>query len=336
VTARPVVDAHSHFTPHAVISRLQRSPETFPHVSVRDLGAEKFSFVFPDIPPTRPIQPRLWDVPAALEWLDRQGIDLHVTGVWADVFGYTLPADEAAAWCRLINEETLSQLDDAKRVLPLATVPIQSGRHAVQELEAAHAMGFRGLTIGTFAPGVDLDHPDLDGLWETCARRNMPIFLHPLYLSGEPRLASYDLPNAVGRVNDTAIAVSRLLYAGVPGRYAGLQLIVAHGGGGVPYALGRLVRNFELNPHAMADPREGFRHLYFDSVVYDPAPLRYLVDLAGPERVMLGSDYPFPILDPAPLEVVRKAGFSEETTDAILSGNACRVFNYTSSYSTRS
>ncbi len=336
MTARPVVDAHSHFTPHAVISRLQRSPETFPHVSVRDLGAEKFSFVFPDIPPTRPIQPRLWDVPAALEWLDRQGIDLHVTGVWADVFGYTLPADEATAWCRLINEETLSQLDDAKRVLPLATVPIQSGRHAVQELEAAHAMGFRGLTIGTFAPGVDLDHPDLDGLWETCARRNMPIFLHPLYLSGEPRLASYDLPNAIGRVNDTAIAVSRLLYAGVPGRHAGLQIIVAHGGGGVPYALGRLVRNFELNPHAMADPREGFRHLYFDSVVYDPAPLRYLVDLAGPERVMLGSDYPFPILDPAPLEVVRKAGFSEETTDAILSGNACRVFNYTSSYSTRS
>ena len=327
MTARPVVDAHSHFTPHAVISRLQQSPETFPHVSLRDLGAEKFSFVFPDIPPTRPMQPRLWDVPAALEWLDRQGIDLHVTGVWADVFGYTLPADEAAAWCRLINEETLSELNGAERVLPLATVPIQSGRHAVQELEAAHAMGFRGLTIGTFAPGVDLDHPDLDGLWETCARRNMPIFVHPLYLYGELRLASYDLPNAIGRVNDTAIAVSRLLYAGVPGRHAGLQIIVAHGGGGVPYALGRLVRNFELNPHAMADPREGFRHLYFDSVVYDPAPLRYLVELAGPDRVMLGSDYPFPILDPAPLEVVRKAGFSKETTDAILSSNACRVFN---------
>jgi len=276
------------------------------------------------------MQPKLWDVPAALEWLDRQGIDVHVTGVWADVFGYTLPAYEAAAWCRLINEETLAELDGVKRVLPLATVPIQSGRHAVQELEAAHAMGFRGLTIGTFAPGVDLDHPDLDGLWESSARLRMPIFLHPLYLYGEPRLASYDMPNAIGRVNDTAIAVSRLLYSGALTRHPGVQLIVAHGGGGVPYALGRLVRNYELNPDMMADPRDGFRHLYFDSVVYDAAPLRYLVELAGADRLLLGSDYPFPILDPAPLEVVRKAGFSEETTDAILSGNACRVFNLAS------
>jgi aminocarboxymuconate-semialdehyde decarboxylase len=196
----------------------------------------------------------------------------------------------------------------------------------VQELEAAQAMGFRGLTIGTFAPGVDLDHPDLDALWEAAARLEMPIVLHPLYLYGEPRLASYDLPNAIGRVNDTAIAVSRLLYAGVLTRHPGLQIIVAHGGGGVPYALGRLARNYELNPQGMADPREGFRQLYFDTVVYDPAPLRYLVELAGADRVMLGSDYPFPIFDPAPLEVVRQAGFSAETTDAILSGNACRLF----------
>ncbi len=299
----------------------------FPHIALRDLGAEKFSFVFPNIPPTRPMQPRLWDVPAALEWLDRQGIDLHVTGAWADVFGYTLPPDEAAAWCRLINEATLAELNGVERVLPLATVPIQSGRHAVQELEAAQAMGYRGLTIGTFAPGVDLDHPDLEGLWETCVRARMPIVLHPLYLYGEARLSSYDLPNAIGRVNDTAIAVSRWLYAGIPARFPDLQMIVAHGGGGVPYALGRLARNYELNPDAMADPRAGFRHLYFDSVVYDPAPLRYLVEVAGADRVLLGSDYPFPILDPAPVEVVRNAGFSEQTTDAIVSVNACRLFN---------
>jgi aminocarboxymuconate-semialdehyde decarboxylase len=154
----------------------------------------------------------------------------------------------------------------------------------------------------------------------------MPIVLHPLYLYGEPRLASYDLPNAIGRVNDTAIAVSRVLYAGVLTRHPGLQMIVVHGGGSVPYALGLLARNYELKPDDMADPRDGFRCLYFDSVVYDPVPLRYLVEVAGADRVMLGSDYPFPILDPAPLEVVRRAGFPQATTDAILSGNACRVF----------
>ena len=121
MTARPVVDAHSHFTPRAVITRLQQAPASFPSISLRDLGSEKFSFEFPGIPPTRPMQPRLWDVPAAVEWLDRQGIDVHVTGAWADVFGYTLPADEAAAWSRLINEETLEELAGMDRVLPLAT-----------------------------------------------------------------------------------------------------------------------------------------------------------------------------------------------------------------------
>jgi aminocarboxymuconate-semialdehyde decarboxylase len=196
----------------------------------------------------------------------------------------------------------------------------------VRELEAAHALGFRGLTIGTFAPGVDLDHPDLEGLWSTAARLRMPIVLHPLYLYGEPRLNRYDLPNAIGRLNDTAIAVTRLLYAGVLTRYPELEIVVAHGGGGVPYALGRLLRNFELHPEECADPRAGFARLNFDSVVYDPAPLRYLVELAGAEHVLLGSDYPFPVMDPHPQQVVRDAGFDKAATHAILSGNACRLF----------
>jgi aminocarboxymuconate-semialdehyde decarboxylase len=326
MVAKPVVDAHSHFTPHAVIDRLQRSPQAFPSIGLRDLGEGRYSFKFPSTQPTRPMQPRLWDIPSAHAWLDSQTIDMHVVGLWSDLFGYTLPADEAAAWCRFINEATVEELKGADRFLPLASVPLQSGSHAVKELEEAHAMGYRGLTIGTFAPGVDLDHPDLEGLWVTAARLDMPIVLHPLYLYGEPRLASYDLPNAIGRLNDTAIAVSRLLYSGVPTRHTGLQIIVVHGGGSVPYALGRLCRNYDLHRAEMADPREGFRHLYFDTVVYDAAPLKYLVELAGADHVVLGSDYPFPVMDPQPLDVVRKAGFDGATTDAILSGNTCRIF----------
>jgi len=249
-----------------------------------------------------------------------------VVGLWSDLFGYTLPADEGARWSRFVNEATLEALRGADRFLPLATVPIQSGSHAVRELEAAHAMGYRGLTIGSFAPGVDLDHPDLDGLWSTAARLQMPIVLHPLYLYGEPRLAGYDLPNAIGRLNDTAIAVSRLLYAGVLTSHTDLRMIVVHGGGSVPYALGRLFRNFEIHRDEAADPQAGFARLFFDSVVYDPLPLRYLVQVAGPDHVLLGSDYPFPVMDPHPQAVVRSAGFDEPTVNAILSGNACRLF----------
>jgi aminocarboxymuconate-semialdehyde decarboxylase len=323
---RPVVDAHSHFTPRAIIEQLQRSPSNFPNITLRDLGEGRFSFGFPATQPTRPMQSRLWDVSGAHAWLDTQGIDVHVVGTWADVFGYTLPADEAASWSRFVNEATLGALDGDARFIPLAMVPIQSGTHAVRELEAAYAMGYRGLTIGTFAPRVDLDHPDLDGLWTTAARLHMPVVLHPLYLYGEPRLARYDLPNAIGRLNDTAIAVSRLLYAGILTQHTDLKLIIVHGGGGVPYALGRLVRNFDIHRDELADPRAGFSRLYFDSVVYDTAPLRYLVELAGADHVVLGSDYPFPVMDPQPRSVVVNAGLDERAVDAILSGNACRLF----------
>jgi aminocarboxymuconate-semialdehyde decarboxylase len=321
-----IIDAHSHFTPHAVIDQLQRSPGSFPHVDLRDFGDGRFGFLFPDSQPTRPMPPRLWDIAAAHEWLDAQAIDMHVVGAWSDLFGYTLPADEGARWCRFLNEATLSALDGADRFHPLACVPIQSGAHAARELEAAHSMGYRGLTIGTFAPGVDLDHPDLDQLWSTAARLRTPIVLHPLYLYGESRLAAYDLPNAIGRLNDTAIAVSRMLYAGVFIAHADLQVLVVHGGGGVPYALGRLFRNFELHRDELADPRAGFARLHFDSVVYDPAPLQYLVDLAGADHVMLGSDYPFPVMDPRPQAVIRAAGFDAATTQAILGDNARRFF----------
>jgi aminocarboxymuconate-semialdehyde decarboxylase len=321
-----VVDAHSHFTPRALIQQLQRSPSSFPNIGLRDLGEDRFAFTFPGLPPTRPMTAPLWDIAAAHDWLDAQQIDLHVVGLWADVFGYTLPAEDAARWSRFTNEATLEALRGTHRFVPLASVPIQNGAHAVRELEAAYAMGYRGFTIGTFAPGVDLDHPDLDALWSTAARLDMPVVLHPLYLYGEPRLAQYDLPNAIGRLNDTAIAVSRLLYAGVLTAHPDLHMLVVHGGGSVPYALGRLARNFELHRDEMADPRAGFRQLYFDSVVYDPAPLRYLVEVAGADRVVLGSDYPFPVMDPRPRAVVHAAGFDAPTVEAILGGNASRLF----------
>ncbi len=326
MAAKPVVDAHSHFTPRAVIERLEKSPRSFPSVTLGNPGEGLYTFAFPGTQASRPMQTKLWDVTAAHQWLDQQGIDVHVTGVWSDIFGYSLPPQEGADWSRMINEETLKALDGDKRFLPLATVPIQSGRHAVQELEEARRMGYRGLTIGAHGPGRELDDPDLEGLWEMVVRLDMPIVLHPLYLYSDPRMQAYDLPNAIGRLNDTAVAVSRMLYAGVLTRHSGLQMIVVHGGGGIPYALGRLGRVHTLRPNDTADPYEGFRRLYFATVVYDPAPLRYLVDLAGTDRVVLGSDYPFPVLDPNPLKVVRDAGFDEAVKDKILSETACKIF----------
>ncbi|MEX2134724.1 MAG: amidohydrolase family protein [Acidimicrobiia bacterium] len=324
-----VVDAHSHYTPHAAVESGRTRRRDFPHVQVRSGKDDTTSFGFPSLPPTRPIPHALWDRVGAHEWMDRVGIDAHVVGPWSDLFGYTLPADEGAAWSRFLNEETRNALRRDRRFITLATVPLQDGAQAVGVLSDAFAIGHAGVTVGTTIPERELDHPDLEGFWQTAANLKMPVFMHPMYAYGDSRLADYGLPNAIGRLNQTAIAVARLLYSGMLDRYPTLKIIVAHGGGVIPFAIGRLRRNFQSHGTEMADPAPAFAKLSFDTVVYDVKALRYLVETAGPDHVLLGSDYPFPIYDPDPRRIVHDAGFDRTITAAILGGNARRLFEST-------
>jgi aminocarboxymuconate-semialdehyde decarboxylase len=321
-----IIDVHAHFVSGGLAERLDGRSRPCPNVGARRLADGRISFTFPGLPPTRPMPDALTDTQRAMGWLDQAGIDRHIVSIWSDLFGYSLSPEEGAAWSRLVNEETMRAISGLDRIAVLATVPIQSGRHAVQELQAAKELGCCGVTVGTGAPGRELDDKDLEVFWEAAGALRMPVFIHPLYLYGERRLESYGLANAVGRLNDTTVAVSRLLFAGVPVRHPDLAVIVAHGGGGVPYALGRLKRNHALAAKDLADPVAGFQRLHFDTVVFEPAALRYLLTVAGADHIMLGSDYPFPIQDPQPLRIVREAAPDDAAAEAILGGNARRVF----------
>jgi aminocarboxymuconate-semialdehyde decarboxylase len=118
-----------------------------------------------------------------------------------------------------------------------------------------------------------------------------------MYICGDDRLDGHDLLNAVGRPTETTIAMARLLFSGHLTRFPGVPLVVSHGGGALPYALGRLRCNRAIHRDGCADSLVGFRRLYFDTVLFEPQALRSLCDVAGSDRVVLGSDYPFPIGD---------------------------------------
>src|SRR5258705_5332168 len=143
-----------------------------------------------------------------------------------------------------------------------------------------------------------------------------------MFICGEPRVADYDLVNAIGRVADTSIAVSRLLFSGHILKYTGMKFILSHGGAALPFALGRLARNHTISQGKYADPRKGFAAMYFDSCVFDADALEFLARKASPDRVMLGSDMPFPIGDPAPRKVVEAAHFDDHDRAKILGGTA--------------
>jgi len=323
-----IIDVHAHMVPRTLFAAVKAATADFPSIAMREDGAS-YRFAFAGGEATRPVSPKLVDTEQRIAWLKQNAITHQIIGGWLDVFGYELPAAEGARWSRLFN----LHLREATRVdglVPLATVPLQDGALAAQVLSEALDAGFPGAMIGTQPKGMGgtLDHPDLDPFWEIASQRGAVVYIHPMYVCGDDRLGDYDLVNAVGRGTDTTVAVARLLFSGHVTRYAGAKIVISHGGGALPYLLGRLARNRAIHPE-VADPLEGFRRMYYDSVLFDPATLRFMVDKVGVDRVMLGSDYPFPIGDPVPCKVVNGAGFGEIDLAAILGGTAARLFSVT-------
>jgi aminocarboxymuconate-semialdehyde decarboxylase len=325
-----VIDIHAHYTPKTLWQRFDAHAAKFPGVKLlRDPAGGPPRIEFPGAEPTRPVFPRLSDIADRRAWMDKNGIDHQLVGGWLDSFGYELPAAEGLAWSRFLNDCMWDELTDEPRFTPLATVPLQDGRFAAEVLGEAMDRGFGGAMIGTLPKGIrggNLDDPTLDPFWDTASRLGAAIYLHPMFVCGEARLGDYDLVNAIGRLVDSSIAVSRLLYSGHLLKHSGLKFILSHGGAALPFALGRLARSHVATGGKYGDPRKGFASMYFDSVVFDVDSFEYLARKAGTERVMLGSDVPFPIGDPEPRKVIDGSGFSEAQKTAMLGDTAQRVF----------
>lgn len=322
-----IVDTHAHVVPGPMLEALRSEKRLFPSVRLDGTGAMP-RLAFAGGAPGRPIQPRLADLGQRRDWLKRARVDHQLVGGWTDVYGYELAGEEAADWARFYNEHMAQDAAALPALSALATVPLQNGALAARVLDEALAQGFKGAMIATQPKGTggNLDDPDLDPFWELASARGATIFVHPHYICGDERLAGYDLVNAVGRLADSTLAIGRLLFSGHLTRFPGMTLVLSHGGGALPYALGRLKRNHAIHPD-YADPAEGFRRLYFDTVLFEPLALRFLCDVAGADKVMLGSDYPFGIGDPDPCGVVDRTALSAAEREAILGGNAARVFH---------
>ena len=320
-----IVDTHAHVVPGSMLEALRSEKRLFPTARLHDGDAPRIDFGHG---PGRPIQPRLHDLAQRRAWLHQARVDRQLVGGWTDVYGYDLPPQEGADWARFYNEHMAKDAAALASLTALATVPLQDGALAARVLEEALDAGFKGAMIATQPKGTggNLDDPALDPFWELASARQAAIFLHPHYLCGDERLAGYDLVNAVGRLSDTTLAVGRLLFSGHLTRFPGVSLILAHAGGALPYALGRLKRNHAIHPE-LADPVEGLRRLYFDTVLFEPRALRFLCDTVGADRVMLGSDYPFGIGDPDPRGVVQQTALTSEERTMILGRTAARIFH---------
>ncbi|MGH6716497.1 MAG: amidohydrolase family protein [Bradyrhizobium sp.] len=322
-----IIDCHAHLVPPGLLEAIRAEKASFPSVRLIEEGGS-LGFAFAGFKPTRPVSKPLGDIPARLKWLDANNIERQVVGGWLDMFGYEIPADEGVRWSRLINAHLARAAKEQPRFIPLATVPLQDGARAADVLKEAHAEGFRGAMIGTQPKGRGgvLDDANLLPFWQAADELGSIIFIHPVFESGDDRVHDYGMANAVGRITDTLIAMSRLIYAGHVTRFGNVKIIAGIGGAALPYVIGRLRRNYALNKDKLDDPDAALASMYYDTVVQDSRALRFLADVVGAERVMMGSDMPFPIGDAAPLEIVQETSFTKTERNSINGDLARKLF----------
>ncbi|GHH77168.1 hypothetical protein GCM10018793_24570 [Streptomyces sulfonofaciens] len=272
-----------------------------------------------------PLLPRLSDVAARLEWMAEAGVDVQLVAPWMDLAGYELDPDDGL-WLARVQNDSAAELRAAHReFLVAAAVPLQHPGYAAAELRrAVTELGHAAVQIGARVNEVGLDDPSLDVFWDAAEELDVPVIVHPAELDVPERSRRLFLHILVGNPSETTFAAAALLLGGVLERRPGLRVLLVHGGGFVPYQIGRLERGFTAAPpqfraKGTRAPRDLLGQLFFDTVLHDDAALRHLVAFAGAEHVLLGSDYPFPMRTDRPLEALDAARLDGDLRAAVLS-----------------
>lgn len=326
-----VIDVHAHLLLPSVQAEVQhRAPELVAEAAALEVirnGSESLAVSGAMIGARIP---QLTDVSARLASMDAQGVDVQWVSASPNHF-YPWAPEGLAVWTAMeANRLVAAHVAQAPdRLVGLGLVPLQHPERVVEYLDdAVLGRGLAGVEISSFAGDVELSDARLEPFWARAAELGAVIFLHPFGCSLDERLDRFYLSNTVGQPTENAVALSHLIFAGVLDRHPDLKIVAAHGGGYLPFAIGRSDRAWSVRPEAQRcahAPSSYLKKIWFDTVVHDPAALRHLVDVAGPSRVVLGSDYPFDMGLDDPVAFVRGAGLSVDVTESILGGNAATL-----------
>jgi aminocarboxymuconate-semialdehyde decarboxylase len=274
-----------------------------------------------------------YDAQARIKALDEMGIDLQAISPSPILLFYWEDAAVAAHFSRKQNEAIQSVVQKhPDRFVGFGSVPLQSVADSIAIAEEAKSMGLKGLEIGNAVGDKPLDDPSFEPFFEAAQKLDLLLFVHPLEggLDADDPLSPI-LGNVLQFTFRTTMMVERMIITGMLEKYPNLKLCLSHGGGLLAFNVWRLDHSYglraDLQKRLPKKPSEYLTKLYFDTIVHSVAALRYLIQVAGVDRVVLGTDYPMAMGDFATVDKVMQLEISDAERAQILGGNAARALN---------
>ncbi len=324
-----IIDMHSHFFPmsdpaYAAAAERDGLPwlkETGAGEGMIMVGTRAF----------RPVRAALWSPAARIEDLDRNGIDMQVICATPVMFGYSRSPADAAESARRFNDQAIEMCaHNPRRLKALAQVPLQDVDLACAEASRAVASGHLGVQIGNHLDNANLDDERLLTFLAHCAEIGAAVLVHPWDMMARDRMPKYMLPWLVAMPAETQLSILSLILSGAFERLPrSLRLCFAHGGGSFAFLLGRVENAWLQRDIVRVDcpnpPSSYLDRFYVDSAVFSPESLQLVVDVMGEDRVLLGSDHPFPLGEEDIGQLVGTHDRLDATVKAkILGGNAAK------------
>ncbi|MEH7245872.1 amidohydrolase family protein [Neobacillus niacini] len=276
----------------------------------------------------RKITDQAWDPKKRIEDMDKEGVDIQVLSPIPVTFSYWSDPQAGLELAQSQNNFIASVVNKyPDRFIGMGTVPLQDVKQAAVEMErAVKELGIKGIQIGSNVNGLNLDDDSLYPFFEAAAEMNVPLFVHPWATLGRERLQRFNSMYTVGMPSETALAAGSIIMSGMLDKLPNLKICFAHGGGSLPYILPRMDKGWEVWPdtrNTVNPPSSYAKKLYYDSLVYDPDNLKFMIERFGAKQIIAGSDYPFLLREkPVGKVIDNHEDISEDDARLMLGQNA--------------
>lgn len=327
------IDIHTHILPEEIPDFKSR----FGYggfIKLQGCGACQADMLRDDGKFFRRVEANCWSPKARIEDLDRDDVRVQVLSTVPVMFSYWAKPKDTLEVSKVLNDHIASVVArHPGRFLGLGTIPMQDTELAILELRRLVAdLGLQGIQIGSHINDMNLNHERLFPIFEACADLGAAVFVHPWDMMGMDRMTDYWLPWLVGMPAETTLAICSMIFGGVFERLPHLKVAFAHGGGSFPGTIGRIEHGFNVRPDLCAkdnpkNPRDYIGKFWVDSLVHDRPALDGLLKLFGPDKILLGSDYPFPLGEALPGSLVQESDLQQSIKDKILGLNAIEFLN---------